>query len=177
MTDNSIPPLDDSNNNVKSHALKSTPYENMKYENNDSTRVWLENIFKKYYFSSISNIEIDDFFSEREFGFKLFDGRIRRHLTFRDDKELFANIMRHVPSDIYCSPARYQNPTANMDDKGWKGSDLIFDIDGKDLNLDCAKLHNLTHCKQCNGFINGILLKCNRCESSLVETLDLPCKK
>ncbi|HET6590791.1 MAG TPA: DNA primase small subunit domain-containing protein [Candidatus Nitrosocosmicus sp.] len=177
MNGQTIPPIDTSDNNSKNHDLTSKSDENMKENGNGSTRLWLESMFKEYYFKSNSNIETDSFFSEREFGFKLFDGKIRRHLTFRDHKELFANIMRYVPSDIYCSSARYQNPTANMEDKGWKGSDLIFDIDGKDLNLACAKVHNLTHCKQCNGFTNGIFSKCSICESSLVEMIDLPCKK
>lgn len=178
MNGQSIPPPDnDSYNNGQHHALKSKPNGDMKENRYDSTRQWLQNTFKKYYFRSSSKIEIEGFFSEREFGFKLFDGRIRRHLKFENDKDLLANIMRYVPSDIYCSPARYQNPTASMEDKGWKGSDLIFDIDGKDLNLTCAKTHNFTRCTQCNGFINGISLKCNRCDSPIVEIIDLPCKK
>lgn len=173
MTSISIPPVDDNLN----PAMNRKPNELMHENSNNSTRLWLENAFKKYYFKSSSKIEVEEFLSEREFGFKLFDGRIRRHLTFRDDKELFANIMRFVPSDIYCSSARYQNPTANIDDKGWKGADLIFDIDGKDLDLACAKIHNMTHCKQCGEFLYGVFLKCTKCKSSIVEIIDLPCKK
>lgn len=173
MTETSTPPFDQHNNekpdNITSELSTGKQL--------TATQVWLENTFKKYYFKYNSNIEIETFFSEREFGFKLFDGKIRRHIKFHNEKELFANIMKFSPSDIYCSSARYQNPTANIEDKGWIGADLIFDIDGKDLNLNCAQTHNLTQCKKCGNIENGISSKCARCESTAIQIVDLPCKK
>ena len=64
-----------------------------------------------------------------------------RHLSFKNMKELIATIMKEVPSDIYCSNAYYRFPTYPMQEKKWLGADLIFDIDGKDLNMPCVPSH------------------------------------
>lgn len=139
-------------------------------------KIWLEQIFRKHYFNSSADIELDDHVSEREFGFRLFDGHVRRHLNFKNRRELIANIIKFSPSDVFCSSARYQFPSADMDQKGWIGSDLIFDIDGKDLHLDCAQSHNLTSCKNCKLIEKGVHSNCTSCGSSLVQIIELPCK-
>jgi DNA primase small subunit len=63
-----------------------------------------------------------------------------------------------------------------MDKKEWLGSELIFDIDGKDLNLDCSIKHNYTKCYQCNFINKGILKKCVNCNGSKLSIIDIPCK-
>ena len=139
-------------------------------------KIWLEQTFRKHYFSSSEDIEVDDYISEREFGFRLFDGHVRRHLNFKNRRELIANIIKFSPSDIFCSSARYHFPSADMDQKSWIGSDLIFDIDGKDLHLECALDHNLTSCKNCKLIEKGVYSNCKGCNSSLVQIIELPCK-
>ena len=37
-----------------------------------------------------------------------------------------------------------------MNEKDWKEADLIFDIDAKDLNLECRKSHTISKCNECN---------------------------
>ena len=115
--------------------------------------------------------------NEHEFGFRLFDGKIRRHLAFNDKKELYAYIIKFSPSDIFYSSSRYQNPKAEIDQKGWIGSDLIFDIDGKDLHLECAQSHNLILCKDCSFISKGIISKCVGCNGTRLQIIDIPCTR
>jgi len=67
----------------------------------------------------------------REFGFMFFDrGFVQRHIGFLTPGELQAFLIEQVPSHAYHSSAYYHNPSAaTMDEKGWKGADLIFDLD------------------------------------------------
>ncbi len=166
----------------------SSPFDELKNQSNDSinyhssvhddiNKIWLERVFRKHYFNCNSNIEIDDFVSQREFGFRLFDGHIRRHLNFNNKNELVANIIKHSPSDIFCSSSRYHNPSASIDQKGWIGSDLIFDIDGKDLHLECAQIHNLTYCKKCKLITSKVHLNCIECRSASIQIIEIPCQK
>lgn len=158
---------------------KDSPSESFNYPHtvhNDQNKIWLEKVYRKHYFNSSTEIELDDYTSEHEFGFRLFDGHIRRHLNFKSKRELIASIIRFSPSDIFCSPARYQYPSANMDQKGWLGADLIFDIDGKDLQLDCARIHNMTFCKNCKQIEKEVQSNCSKCKSSLVQVIELPCQ-
>jgi DNA primase small subunit len=112
----------------------------------------------------------------REFGFRQFGGKMVRHLSFSNSGELYASILKFSPSDIYCSSSIYRNPNESMDKKEWYGSELIFDIDGKDLDLDCSLKHNYTKCYQCNFINKGILKICNNCNGSKLSVIDIPCK-
>jgi DNA primase small subunit len=72
--------------------------------------------------------------SEREFGFIYFDlstdVRMRRHIGFPDAESLGGYVRSMVPAHCYYSSAYYANPGApTMDEKGWTGADLIFDLD------------------------------------------------
>src|SRR5699024_11788069 len=41
---------------------------------------------------------------------------------------------RERPRHVYFSAGRYDDPAANaMDEKGWQGSDLVFDLDADHL--------------------------------------------
>jgi DNA primase small subunit len=144
-------------------------------EPDDKNKNWLEGIFRKYYFYHYSQLQLSESINEHEFGFRLFDGKIRRHLAFKDKKELYAYIIKFSPSDIFYSSSRYQNPEAEIDQKGWMGSDLIFDIDGKDLHLDCAQSHDLILCKDCNSISKGIVSNCEGCNSTRLQIIDIPC--
>jgi DNA primase small subunit len=143
----------------------------------DANQIWLMKMYRKYYFNYFSNIVIPKEIDHREFGFRQFDGKMYRHILFGNSRELNAAIMKFNPSDIYCSSSLYANPADSMDKKDWKGSELIFDIDGKDLKLDCTKTHNYIKCKECNFINKGIELKCPNCNGLHFFTVDIPCKK
>jgi DNA primase small subunit len=164
----------DSNDSIKK-GQHTSKYPNA--EPDDKNKNWLEGIFRKYYFYHYSQLELHELINEHEFGFRLFDGKIHRHLAFNDKKELYAYIIKFSPSDIFYSSSRYQNPRAEIDQKGWIGSDLIFDIDGKDLHLECAQSHNLVMCKECGFISKGIISKCEVCNSTRLQIIEIPCTR
>ncbi|MGC9061034.1 MAG: DNA primase catalytic subunit PriS [Thermoplasmata archaeon] len=83
--------------------------------------------FKKYY------VQTELFVEEiqmREFAFMFYgmQGMVR-HIAFTP-QTLKKFVVERVPSHIYYSSALYRKPDAKtMDEKGWLGADLIFDLD------------------------------------------------
>jgi DNA primase small subunit len=74
-------------------------------------------------------------FAEREFGF-LYHGQtyFRRHLGFASPVQLRQDMKSRPPAHTYYSAAYYERPSAHtMAEKGWKGADLIFDLDADHL--------------------------------------------
>ncbi|MEM3738387.1 MAG: DNA primase small subunit PriS [Thermoplasmata archaeon] len=88
---------------------------------------FIQTRFKKYYQQtelSVSDIQ------QREFAFMFFGkpGMVR-HIGFAP-AGLKKFIVERVPAHIYYSSALYRKPDARtMDEKGWLGADLIFDLD------------------------------------------------
>ena len=61
-------------------------------------------------------------------------GIVQRHLGFAKEEELKAFLSSRVPTHAYYSSAYYDNPNApTMEEKGWLGADLIFDLDADHL--------------------------------------------
>lgn len=91
--------------------------------------------FNEYYTDIFENKEfLPPLFNEREWGFipmtPQTTGIMWRHLSFRNLEEIKSFFLKHIPLHMYYSSAYYEHPDAKkMDDKGWKGADLIFDID------------------------------------------------
>jgi len=136
---------------------------------------FLEESFKKYYFDHYDLIHVPRRTSEREFGFQKFNSGMTRHISLKDDKELHLLLMQNTPSDVYCSNAYYSFPNQPMNEKDWKEADLIFDIDAKDLHLDCRQNHSVTKCNECNQ-ISNTNNYCSKCNSTKIETKSLACK-
>ncbi|MCE2614340.1 MAG: DNA primase [Nitrosopumilus sp. (ex Thoosa mismalolli)] len=137
---------------------------------------FVEDSFKKYYFENFNLIKVPERTSEREFGYQKFNSGMIRHLSIKDDKELHLMLIQNTPSDVYCSNAYYTFPNLPMNEKDWKEADLIFDIDAKDLNLDCRNDHTVSICSNCNE-VSSNLLSCTKCNSAKFEKKSLPCKK
>lgn len=151
-------------------------------ENNSLYQV-VKRAFREYYFSKEKLVEEPSEIQQREFGYSQFErpGMVR-HLSFRSIKELDAFLVREVPSDIYCSNAYYRFPTLPMHEKQWQGADLIFDIDGKDLNLPCIRSHSHLKCLNCNQIsLPDLNLEkeycCSLCNTKKAETILIPCSK
>jgi DNA primase small subunit len=87
------------------------------------------NLFREYYRRSPPPAPAD--LREREFGFMFFDRDfVRRHMGFLEENDYRRFLLNQVPSHAYFSSALYERPSApTMDLKGWKGADLIFDLD------------------------------------------------
>jgi DNA primase small subunit len=87
------------------------------------------NLFREHYRRSPPPAPAD--LRDREFGFMFFDRDfVRRHMGFLEENDYRRFLLNQVPSHAYFSSALYQHPSApTMDLKGWKGADLIFDLD------------------------------------------------
>ena len=136
----------------------------------------LENSFKKYYFDHFDLIHVPENPSEREFGYQKFNFGMTRHLSFKTNEELRLMLITKIPSDVYCSNAYYSFPNLPMAEKDWKGADLIFDVDAKDLNLNCRNDHTGKKCNDCNEtFV--LETKCPKCQSTKIEEKSVTCSK
>ena len=136
---------------------------------------FVEESFKKYYFDHFDLIHVPEKPEQREFGFQKFTGGMNRHISIKDDKELHLFLRNNLPSDVYCSNACYSFPNLPMSEKDWKGADLIFDIDAKDLNLDSRKEHSVIKCTSCNK-ISKLQDSCPHCNSQKLSVITLTCK-
>lgn len=136
--------------------------------------------FREYYFKQAKLIETPGDVDKREFGYAQFGARgMVRHLSFRNAGELIATLITQVPSDVYCSNALYRFPTLPMQEKQWLGADLIFDIDGKDLNLPCVPSHSYPVCSNC-GHVSPPSEKeyaCPACGNKKADHVSIPCAK
>ncbi len=101
-----------------------------------------------------------------------------RHLSFRSSGEVIAEVVRQAPSSVYCSNARYFAPALPIEEKGWKGAGLIFDIDADDIPTNCKKSHNIWYCRNCNS--SGRMPKpaqCLRCGKGEIAELHNVCQE
>lgn len=72
---------------------------------------------------------------QREFGIITERGGMWRHLGFPSHKELQNFLRKQVPTHAYHSSTYYNKPNARtMDEKGWLGADLVFDLDADHLD-------------------------------------------
>ncbi len=96
----------------------------------------IDELFSNYYRRAkifIPRIE------EREFGIG-YDKKIeRRHLSFFTEEALRKFLVEEVPRYISYSIAYYDKPAAEMKNKGWKGADLVFDLDAEEGSLSSLK--------------------------------------
>lgn len=76
-----------------------------------------------------------DRFTRREFGFMFYDKTfVQRHMAFKTPANLYSFMQNQVPAHSYYSTSYYRAPDASiMDDKGWMGAELIFDLDADHL--------------------------------------------
>ncbi len=131
----------------------------------------LQSAFKRYYFENFNLMHIDDM-KHHEFGYQRFDDTMYRHVVFSSVEEFRLFLMNKIPSDVYCSSAYYDFPGLAMKDKGFRGADLIFDIDAKDLKLSCRDKHVIYTCVTC-----GSLKNMCRCDVSKVQVQSLACDR
>ena len=138
---------------------------------NDATKAWLKTAYREYYFNlGTAKVEIPDEVESREFGYIPFGGGMVRHLSFKSKGEALAEILKQSPSSVNCSNARYEHPSRPIEEKGWLGAELIFDIDATDIPTACKKGHDLWYCEKCHA--SGKLPRpsnCTKCGGPAVE--------
>ncbi len=125
--------------------------------------------FRKYYEEFGDTIYVRNP-REREFMFMTFDGKVRRHFTFKDSKSLREGLIREAPRHAYYSVSLYQNPSAPMGEKGPISSDLLFDIDATELE-GCGQ-GDIWACERCGAYGYGDKPKsCPRCGGQNIKLL------
>ena len=137
---------------------------------NDGTKAFLKSAYKEYYFRHSDWIEFPAAVQSREFGYMPFAGGMVRHLSFKDEGEALAELLKQSPSSVYCSNARYEHPARPIEEKGWLGAELIFDIDATDIPTQCKRTHDLWYCETCHA--SGRLPrqpKCPKCGSTTTD--------
>lgn len=111
---------------------------------------FVHGMFAQYYSRHSAEIEAPRESGEREFGFLLFKEDIMvRHKGFRSPEDLRKFIKLMAPSDVYYSAAYYDKPEESMELKGWKGADLIFDVDADHIETSCKNIHDSWTCLDC----------------------------
>ena len=101
-----------------------------------------------------------------------------RHRAFRGPSVLLGAIRDLVPAHVYFSTAYYQEPTAAMEEKGWKGADLVFDIDADHLDTPCKPSHDSWKCKGCGTVGKGGAPKiCPKCKNDRMEERTWLCEQ
>lgn len=131
--------------------------------------------FKEFYFNRGSEIEVPNRMQNREFGLMGFNGAMKRHLEFSSLGGLVAFLLLETPSDVFSSNAQYHFPKLPISEKGWRGADLIFDIDVKDLDLKCKLSHSYSICSSCSTCYFTSSEICPRCGSNHFAEVMLPC--
>lgn len=127
--------------------------------------------FQQYYLSSNTRLALPPKMEEREYGFLLFKEKFMvRHRAFKSQEALLLAIRDLVPAHVYFSTAYYRDPTAPMEEKGWEGADLVFDIDADHLDTPCKPTHDSWKCKACSTIGRGSTPKiCPKCKSDRFE--------
>src|SRR2546422_1936100 len=99
----------------------------------EATNKFLKAHFRRYY--EHTKPILPDRFGRREFGFMFWTaGIVQRHLGFSREDELKSFLASRVPAHVYYSSAYYEKPNAStMEEKGWLGADLVFDLDADHL--------------------------------------------
>lgn len=133
---------------------------------------FIQDKFLEYYQKDPLHIQTPAYLQRREFGFLLFGGKIMlRHKSFRTAEDLKSSLKATVPSDVYYSSAYYERPEAEMEEKGWQGADLVFDIDADHIPTPCDKIHDIWVCGKCGSGGNGPSPeKCPACGESKFGT-------
>lgn len=139
---------------------------------------YLRKVYREYYLHSQVNLEIPSKISSREFGYMPFGGGMVRHLSFKSAGELIAELVKQGPSSVYCSNAVYEYPTLQMDEKGWLGAELIFDIDADSIPTLCKSKHAWWSCQDCHkGGMGQKPSKCPACKGASVEQMHWSCRE
>ncbi len=143
----------------------------------EKTVAFLRRAFREHYFKHHDDIEMPTTIQNREFGYIPFGKGMIRHLSFKSSGELAADLVKQAPSSVFCSNGVYSNPTLPMEEKGWKGAELIFDIDASSIPTSCRAKHSFWACKSCGKIIRSLERpqQCPKCESTGLTQLHWSC--
>ena len=143
----------------------------------EKTTAFLRKTYREHYFKHHDDIEVPTKIESREFGYIPFGKGMVRHLSHKSPGELAADLVKQAPSSVFCSNGTYSEPTLPMDEKGWKGAELIFDIDASSIPTACRSKHSFWTCKKCGKVIRSLERpqRCPRCEGTGTTQLHWSC--
>ena len=143
----------------------------------DKTITFLRKAYREHYFKHHDDVEVPTMIQNREFGYIPFGKGMIRHLSYKSPGELAADLVKQAPSSVYCSNATYTNPSLPMDEKGWKGAELIFDIDASSIPTACMTKHSYWTCRSCGKVIRSAERPdhCPKCEGTSITQLHWSC--
>ncbi len=124
----------------------------------ESSKKILSKVIREYY--SLRPLEEPLYLPSREIAiYSLEDEKYIRHMAFPSMAHLYKYILyEKTPIHLYYSAAYYDNPLSqSMEQKGWQGSDLIFDIDS-DHYPGCDK--TISICLKENKIYEGKIKEC-----------------
>lgn len=118
---------------------------------------YLQKLFQAYYRNHHSAFEEISDLPHRELAFLYWNRPgMSRHLSFPNVRLLTKYVIQSPPRHAYHSATYYENPAAGkMDQKGFLGCDLVFDIDSDHIPTPCRLEHNYVICKKCQEVIMG----------------------
>ncbi len=145
---------------------------------NEKTNIFIRDRFTEFYDKESYRIEAPASIKQREFGFLLFKEKVMvRHKNFGSVEELRSFLKNNVPLHVYYSTAYYEVPEEEMENKGWLGADLYFDIDADHIPTKCTKIHDIWVCSRCSFTGKGIKPeKCPVCGSQSFDEKTWPCE-
>jgi len=139
---------------------------------------YLKRLFQAYYKEKQSEIPAVNLFKNREFGFIPWEKQIMiRHIGFNSPTNLKEYLVRNTPKHAYSSGSLYFQPeNQNMEGKGYRGCDLIIDIDVDHFYTPCKDDHDIWYCKECGKSGKGMPEKCPGCGKLKLKTLNWICE-
>ncbi len=93
-----------------------------------------------------------------------------RHKAFQEFGTFTNSLLSLAPSDVYYSTAYYEHPDLEMEQKGWRGSDVVFDVDADHIDTPCKETHDMWVCTNCKETRRGKQpVKCPKCGGEKIE--------
>jgi DNA primase small subunit len=127
----------------------------------------VKTLFREYYEKASLELPFD--MELREFAFQPFDSpSYVRHLSFNNELELKTFITKTLPLHLFYSSAKYQIPSAkDMEEKGWMGADIQFDLDADHF----CEVKKFNFCPVCGDHVQGD--KCPKDGTQTVEYMEI----
>ncbi|MBO3802713.1 MAG: hypothetical protein JTT11_02365 [Candidatus Brockarchaeota archaeon] len=145
---------------------------------NERSIDFLKQTFSRYY-SSLKSLWVPEEIEKREFGFFLGKEKAMvRHRSFDSAEKLLGFLAKEAPFDVYYSIATYDSPQEAMSEKGWRGADVVFDIDADHLGRQCREEHDMWVCLACGKEgKGGKPASCPECEKKDFHEVNWVCGK
>ena len=144
-----------------------------------SETLYLKRVFQSYYRERKDSIPPVSYLENREFGFIPWEKQVMiRHTAFHNLDDFRNYLMMNVPKHVYSSGTIYDYPSnQTMEDKGYRGCDLIIDIDVDHFYTPCKDDHDLWQCSECGASGKGMIEKCPKCGKLKLTKLEWICEK